>query len=87
MARRGSNPSFSPHSPPHRFLETMPQNFEQVASTSTHAARAGSHPGGARCYGLTTLKVPPKAWIPLPLPTDPVRIGLPIPSTAGCSWL
>ena len=44
-------------------------------------------PGGARCYGLTTLKVPPKAWIPLPLPTDPVRIGLPIPSTAGCSWL
>jgi hypothetical protein len=37
-------------------------------------------------YGLTTLKVPPKASIPLPLPADPVVIG-PIAPTNGCSWL
>ncbi len=37
-------------------------------------------------YGLTTLKVPPKASIPLPLPAVPVVIG-PIAPTNGCSWL
>ena len=37
-------------------------------------------------YGLTTLKVPPKASIPLPLPAVPVVIR-PIAPTNGCSWL
>ena len=36
-------------------------------------------------YGLTNLKVPPKAWTPLPLPTVPAYEGAP-DSTTGCSW-
>jgi hypothetical protein len=37
-------------------------------------------------YGLTRLKVPPKALIPFPFPAVPV-VTSPVVETNGCSWL